>query len=652
MKNKQIVVNTLRKLALDQIAKAKSGHPGVALGAAPLMLAIYSNAKVEPGNPDWFNRDRVVISAGHASALLYAQLHLWGYKVSLEDLMEFRSVGSYTPGHPEFGVTPGVDASTGALGQGFATAVGMAMAEKHLAARFNKRGFEICDHHTFVLCGDGDLMEGISYEAASLAGTFQLNKLIVLYDSNDITMDNRQSTSYTENTAKRFEACGWRVLRVANANDINRVERAVRKAKQSKDKPTIIICKTTIGFGSVLEGTSKCHGTPFTQSEVAELAQKFGMESEPFIVSDEVQKYCQNLAQKHQKNYQNWQKLIKLYKVNFKKEYAQLFEDTTKPLLTALDKLKFDQPISTRKASGAALNALFKATPNWFGGCADVASSTFAYIVDEPNFSAASPAGVNIPFGVREHAMAAVCNGIALHGGLRTFASTFLVFSDYMKYAMRQSAMMKLPVWYILTHDSIAVGEDGPSHQPVEQLEGLRRMPNLTVVRPADARETVGAYQLAIQNSGPTVFVLSRQNLPVLEQSNAEAVQCGGYVLSQEKAPLRLVLIGSGAEVSLCVQAKEELENQGIGVRVISMPCRELFLKQPAKYRNSVLPREVAARLSVEAGTTNGWHSVVGDQGMAMGVDIFGESGNAESVFEIFGLTVKTIIKTAKKLLK
>lgn len=652
METKQKVVNTLRKLALDQIATAKSGHPGVALGAAPLMLAIYSDARVEPADPNWFDRDRVVISAGHASALLYAQLHLWGYDVTRQDLEEFRTVGSRTPGHPEVGVTPGVDASTGALGQGFATAVGMAMAEKHLSAKFNKPGLKLCDHHTLVLCSDGDLMEGVSYETASLAGTFQLNKLIVVYDSNDITMDDRQQVSYNEDTAKRFEACGWRVLRVVNANEASRVEAAIRKARKSKDKPTLIICKTTIGFGSALAGNSKCHGTPFTQSEVAEIAQKFDMETEPFKVSDEVQKYCQNLVEKHRKEYQNWQKLKERYKENFGKEYSQLFEVSLKKSTDALNKLRFDQPISTRKASGIALNALFKSDPNFFGGCADVAASTFAFISDEPKFSAANPSGVNIPFGVREHAMAAACNGIALHGGLRTFASTFLVFSDYMKYAIRQSALMELPVWYVLTHDSIAVGEDGPSHQPVEQLESLRMIPNLTVVRPADATETVGAYLLAMRQNGPTAFILSRQNLPVLGESSAADVALGGYVLSREKSTLQLMLIGTGAEVSLCMQAKDILENQGFGVRVVSMPCREVFLKQPIRYQNAVLPPKVSARISVEAGVTGGWRDIVGDRGESIGVAIFGESGKAEEVFDLFGLTAKKIVKTAKKLLK
>ena len=650
MEIEQKIINTMRKLALDEIAEANSGHPGVALGLAPALFAVYKNANIYPKDANWFNRDRIVLSGGHASSVLYATLFLFGYDLSLEDLKEFRTLGSLTPGHPEVNVTSGVDASTGALGQGIAQGVGMCLAEKHIASLYNKKDAKICDHYTFVFCGDGDLMEGISYEALSLAGTFNLNKLIVLYDSNDITMTDSLSVTSAENTKQRFEAMGFDVITVLKGNDYKEIEKAIKKAK-TKSKPTLIICKTTIGFGSKLANSAKCHGKPFTKEEVAEICQNFGMSSVPFDVSQDVKEYCAQLSNKNAQNYENWQKIKEEYKQKYPNEFEELFSDNVKRLEKALNKISFKKPISTREASGEILNTLANTLNNFFGGGADVAKSTMAYLNDKGDFSKHNPCGQNIPFGVREHAMGGICNGICLHGGLRTFASTFLIFCDYMRYAIRQSALMDLSVLYLFSHDSIMIGQDGPSHQPIEQVASLRLIPNLAVIRPADANETVSAYKIAIDNPAPTALILSRQTLPILKGSGDDAL-FGAYVISKEKKKMQAILLASGSEVSLCVQAQEELLKEDIDVRVVSVPCAELFLKQTAKYQNSVLPKRCEKILAVDYGCGETFFKFIGKTGKVMRINSFGESGKGQEIADLFGINVENIVKNVKKMIK
>ncbi len=645
------VVNTIRKLALDEIAEANSGHPGIALGIAPMLFATYKNAKINPKDSNWFNRDRIVMSCGHGSSVLYSTLFAFGYKIELEDLKSFRKLGSLTPGHPEHDVTDGVDASTGALGQGFATAVGMALAESHISAKFNKDGLPLCDHFTFVLCGDGDLMEGISYEAMNIAGKFKLNKLIALYDNNGITMTDEMNLISCEDTAKRFESAGWNVLKVLDGENYLEIEKAIKEAKKSKTKPTIIICNTIIGYKSKLAGLSKCHGKPFTKEETAEICQNLGVSTIPFEIEGDVKKYMEKLPKMNEKAYSKWQEIEKEYKQKYKKEYKTLF-NSWQEKINIVDKLKFKNDVSTREASGIILNKLAEKENNLFGGGADVAQSTMAYINAGNNFSANNRAAQNIPYGIREHAMSAIVNGIALHTGLQTFASTFLIFSDYMKYGIRQSALMNLPVWYILSHDSIYIGEDGPSHQPIEQTAGLRLVPNLNVIRPADANETKQAYIMAIKSSKPTAFILSRQKLPLINAENIEDAQKGGYIVSKESKKLDAILIASGSEVSLCLEAKEKLKASGVDVRVVSMPCIEEFLRQDKAYQNKVLPKSCNKRVCVDVGVCEPWFKFVQHGGNVMGINFFGESGNGNEVASLFGITCDMIVKNVKKLIK
>ena len=652
MEIEQKVINTLRKLSLEQIMTAKSGHPGVALGAAPIMFALYNNANICPKKPDWFNRDRIIISCGHASSLIYSTLHLFGYNVSIDDLKQFRQLGSYTPGHPEETVTSGVDCSTGALGQGFANAVGFAIAENFLSEK-TKKYQKIVDHYTFVMCGDGDLMEGISYEAAAMAGNLKLNKLIALYDSNDISLDGKLSLSSNEDVQKRFEACGWQVLFVKDANQWKNVNKAIIKAKQSTDKPTLIICKTVIGYGSKLAGSEKCHGKPFSDEDVAQMCASLGVSDVPFKIDEDVLLWQKNVSNKGEIEEQKWQQKVEQLKENNKELYNEIFAPKFN-INKTLNEIKFKEALATRDASKTVLNKLANTVPNLIGGSADLVGATKTYIDNSSYYSATNRIGRNIAFGVREHSMAAIANGIALHKGLKPFVSTFLVFSDYCRYAIRMSALMDLPVLYIWTHDSLAVGEDGATHQPIEELESLRLIPNHCVIRPADAEETKGAYKIAMQENCPVSVVLSRQTLPILKNSSANNVEYGGYVISEEQNPkkLELVLIATGSEVSLCINVQQELEKQGHSVRVVSMPCKELFFKQDKTYQNKVLPKKCVKRISVEAGVTSGWAKIVGDNGVAIGVNQFGESGKGQEVMELFGFDVKNIVKIAKKLLK
>ncbi|MBQ8761790.1 MAG: transketolase [Clostridia bacterium] len=652
MELEQKVINTMRKIALEEILTANSGHPGVALGGAPILFSIYKSAKICPKNPDWLNRDRIVVSCGHASSLVYSTLHLFGYNVSLEDLKQFRQLGSLTPGHPECNVTNGVDCSTGALGQGFANAVGMAIAEAHLNKKLNKAK-NIVNHYTFVMCGDGDLMEGISYESAALAGNLKLNKLIALYDSNNISLDGKLELSSSENVKQRFEACGWQVLLVKDGNNWKSITKAIEKAKLSKEKPTLIICKTVIGYGSKLAGSEKCHGKPFNSEDVMQMCEYFGVSKIQFEIDKDVQDWRDKYAQKGIIEEQKWHQRVAELKENNKELYNEIWHDSEK-LSKCVNKLKFKEDMATRDAGKIVLNKLAENIPSIIGGSADLVGATKTFIDNSPYMSAINKEGKNIAFGVREHSMAAIANGIALHGGLKPFVSSFLVFSDYCKYAIRMSALMELPVLYVWTHDSVAVGEDGPTHQPIEQLESLRLIPNHCVIRPADANETAGAYKIAMGENCPVSVVLSRQKLPNIKNSDIDNVAYGGYIISEEQDAknLDLILIATGSEVSVCIKAQELLEEKGYSVRVVSMPCRELFLKQDKKYQNLVLPKKCNKRISVEAGVTLGWKQIVGDDGITVGIDVFGESGKGSEVMSLYGIDAENIVKIAKKLLK
>jgi transketolase len=660
----QLAINTIRTLAIDAIEKANSGHPGMPMGAAPMAHVLWSRfMKVNPRNPQWINRDRFVLSAGHGSMLLYAMLHLMKYDVSLEDIHNFRQWGSKTPGHPEYGHTPGVDATTGPLGQGIAMAVGMAMAEKHLAAVYNRDGFDIVDHYTYVICGDGDLMEGVSSEASSLAGHLKLGKLIVLYDSNDISLDGELSRSFSENVAQRYQAYGWQYLRVEDGNDLAAIEAAIAEAKQDLDRPTLIEVKTVIGYGSPNKGGSNAsHGAPLGKEEVKLTKANYQWPHEAeFHVPAEVADYYAKLAAAGEQAEAAWRERFAEYAKAYP-ELARQFQTAAGGQLPAgwdsqLPTYEAGTKLATRAASGNAINALAKTVPYLFGGSADLAHSNNTMIKEAGNFLPGSYDGRNIWFGVREFAMGAALNGMALHGGLKVYGGTFFVFSDYLRPAIRLSALMKQPVVYVFTHDSIAVGEDGPTHEPIEQLASLRAMPGLTVLRPADAVETNEAWKYAISRTDePVILVLTRQNLPVLNETiekAAEGVGKGAYVLAD--APdgnPQLVLIATGSEVSLCMQAREVLAAKGIQARVVSMPSWELFERQPQEYRDAVIPPTVKARLAVEMASPLGWERYVGDGGKVLGINQFGASAPGERIMTEYGFTVDNVVAEAEKLLK
>jgi transketolase len=663
----QLCVDTIRTLSIDAIERAKSGHPGMPMGAAPMAYALWSrHMKVSPANPEWIDRDRFVLSAGHGSMLLYSLLHLCGYDLPMEEIQNFRQWGSKTPGHPEYGHTPGVDATTGPLGQGIAMAVGMAMAEAHLAQTYNKEGFKVIDHYTYAICGDGDLMEGISGEAASLAGHLKLGKLIVLYDSNDISLDGELNLSYSENVRLRFEGYGWNYLRVEDGNDVEAVSRAIAEAKAKGDKPTLIEVKTVIGYGSPNKagkgGHAGPHGSPLGKEEAALTKQAYGWPLEPeFYVPDEVRAHFAGIKARGEEAERQWSEKMKAYRAAHP-ELARQFEqavrgelpegwDSDLPAYSPEDK-----PLATRAASGAALNAVAGKVHYLFGGSADLESSTNTHMKGIGVFRAGEYAGRNVYFGVREFAMAAAANGMALHGGVRPYVSTFFVFSDYLRPAVRLSALQKLPVIYVFTHDSIGVGEDGPTHEPIEQLPALRVMPDVIVMRPADANETVAVWRYALANrEKPLAMVLSRQNLPVLEgtaEKAAEGVARGGYVLSDAAGgKVHAQIIATGSEVQLAVAAQAALAEEGIGVRVISMPSRELFDAQPEEYRRSVILPEVGARLAVEMAHPLGWEKYVGDRGGILGIDRFGASAPGSRLIAEFGFTVENVVARVKALL-
>jgi len=656
-----LAVNTIRTLSIDMINRANSGHPGLSMGAAPMAYALWENhLNHNPENAKWFNRDRFVLSAGHGSSLLYSLLHLSGYDVSKEDLKNFRKLNSKTPGHPEFGHTDGVEATTGPLGQGIATAVGMAMAEAHLAAKFNKDDIPVIDHYTYTLVGDGDLMEGVSYEAMSMAGHMKLGKLIALYDSNDISLDGALNLSFSENIEKRAESANWQYLRVEDGNNIADITNAIELAKQNAEQPTIIEVRTTIGYGSPkVAGTNKAHGNPLGAEEAKATKQAYGWKyEEDFFVPEEIKAHFEELKQKGMDKENKWNQLFSFYKEIYP-ELANELERVIKGnmLIEAKEILTFDteKAISTRVASGESINHYVKSIPSIFGGSADLSHSTMTDIKGEAAYAVESFAGRNVYFGVREHAMGAAGNGMALHGGVKPFVSTFFVFNDYLRPSIRLAALQKLPVTYVFTHDSIAVGEDGPTHEPIEQLAALRAIPGLTVIRPSDANETASAWAFALQQTdGPVALILSRQNLPVFDETkaNIDSLSKGAYILTQTNETPDTILIATGSEVSLAVRAKAELEKDDISVRVVAMPSWELFNIQSQEYKESVLPSSIQKRVAIEMGISLGWERFVGTTGTILSIETFGASGTGAEVMDWFGFTTENVVRVAKDVLK
>lgn len=661
-------ITTIRTLAIDAIEKAKSGHPGMPMGAAPMGYQLFAKTMTHnPDQPSWINRDRFVLSAGHGSMLLYSLLHLSGYDLSLDDLKQFRQWGSKTPGHPEFGHTAGVDATTGPLGQGIAMAVGMAMAETQLAATYNKGDYKIVDHYTYGICGDGDLMEGVASEAASLAGHLKLGKLIFLYDSNDITLDGQLNLSFSENVRQRFDAYGWQTLLVEDGNDLDAIEKAIAEAKADTERPTLIEVKTVIGYGSPNKqgkgGSGGTHGSPLGADE-AKLTKEYykWVYEEDFYVPEGVREHFAKVKESGIAANKAWDEQFAKYKAEFP-ELAAQFElaiagDLPKGWDADLPKYSTeDKPLSTRVASGNALNGLTGGVPQLLGGSADLESSTMTHLKGLTVYTPESRDGRNLYFGVREFAMAAAMNGIALHSGLKIFGGTFFVFTDYLRPAVRLSALMGLPVTYVLTHDSIAVGEDGPTHEPIEQLASLRIIPNLTVIRPADGNETSAAWAYAVENKGnPVALVLTRQNLPVLEgtaEKAREGVKRGGYVVSDAKDGKAVAqLIASGSEVQLAVRAQAALAEEGIHVRVVSLSSWDLFDKQDQAYKDSVILPDVKARVAIEMAHPFGWERYVGEKGSIIGIDTFGASAPGDKVIAEYGFTVENVVKHVKEQLK
>ncbi|QQD83799.1 transketolase [Bacillus siamensis] len=657
-------VATIRTLSIDAIEKANSGHPGMPMGAAPMAYTLWTKfMNVNPQNPGWFNRDRFVLSAGHGSMLLYSMLHLSGYDLSIEDLKQFRQWGSKTPGHPEFGHTAGVDATTGPLGQGIAMAVGMAIAERHLAETYNRDSFNVVDHYTYSICGDGDLMEGISSEAASLAGHLELGRLIVLYDSNDISLDGDLNRSFSENVKQRFEAMNWEVLYVEDGNNIAELTAAIEKARQNDKKPTLIEVKTTIGFGSPNRaGTSGVHGAPLglEESKLTKEAYAWTFEEDFYVPEEVYAHFNEAVKEAGAKKEQEWNEQFAAYK----EKYPELAEQLSLGMKGELPK-DWDQEIpvyekgsslASRASSGEVLNGIAKKIPFFVGGSADLAGSNKTTIKNAGDFTAKDYAGKNFWFGVREFAMGAALNGMALHGGLRVFGGTFFVFSDYLRPAIRLASLMGLPVTYVFTHDSIAVGEDGPTHEPIEQLASLRALPNLSVIRPADGNETAAAWKLAVQSQDhPTALVLTRQNLPTIDQQAEEAyagVEKGAYTVSKAKTDSPdVLLLATGSEVGLAIEAQAKLADENIHVSVVSMPSWDRFEKQSAEYKNSVLPPNVTKRLAIEMGSSFGWGKFTGLEGDVLAIDRFGASAPGETIMKEYGFTAENVADRVKKLL-
>lgn len=652
--NEEKIVDQIRSLGIDMIANANSGHPGIVLGAAPILYSLYAHhLKIDPSNPKFYNRDRFIMSSGHGSALLYATLYMAGYPLTLEDLKNFRQLDSITPGHPEYEKTPGVEVTTGPLGQGFATAVGIAMAERNLAARFNKGKKELIDFNTYVLCGDGDLMEGITYEAASLAGTLKLNKLIVLYDSNDICLDGPTSKCFTENVAMRFISQGWNVITVPDGEDVISITKAIEDAKQSTDKPTLIEVKTTIGKYSKLEGTAAVHGGPLEKDDITSIKEKMQIRDIPFTISQITMDDFQMLIKNRCKNISS----------KFEKQVDALEEEDKKVLIDFMTgKKSFDikdiiytppeeKKESPRVTSGKILSSIVKSNPTIIGGSADVFKPTKTYVDEVGDFSADNYLGKNIFFGVRENLMGAVLNGFALCG-YHPYGSTFLTFSDYQKPSIRQSALMNLPVTYIYSHDSISVGEDGATHQPVEQLTSLRATPNLEVFRPADANEVIGVYRTIFEKeSGPAVITLSRNTLPILETTKINEVQKGGYIVYDTERKPSGILIATGEEVHLAIEVAKRLMTKGMDIRVVSMPCIKRFESQDQEYIDNVLPVEVR-KIVIEAASSMSWNSIVFNKKNLITLDEFGCSAPRDDIYKKYGFDVDSLEKKVENLLK
>ncbi|NKE06559.1 transketolase [Mesobacillus selenatarsenatis] len=658
-------IDSIRTLSIDAIEKANSGHPGMPMGAAPMAYTLWTRyMNINPKNPEWFNRDRFVLSAGHGSMLLYSLLHLAGYDLTMDDIKQFRQWGSKTPGHPEFGHTAGVDATTGPLGQGVAMAVGMAMAERHLAAVYNKDNYNLVDHYTYTICGDGDLMEGVSAEAASLAAHLKLGKMIVLYDSNDISLDGDLDKSFSESVEGRFKAYGWQYVRVEDGNNLEEIAKAIEEAKSDSDRPTMIEVKTVIGYGSPnLSGKSDVHGAPLGADELklTKEAYKWTFEEDFHVPSEVYDHFKQQIADKGEQTEQAWNELFAKYKSEYPELGAQLEKAMKGELLEGWDKdipvYEEGKSLASRASSGEALNGIAKNLPYLIGGSADLAGSNKTMIKGTGDFFPGSFEGRNIWFGVREFAMGAAMNGMALHGGLKIFGGTFFVFSDYLKPAIRLAALMGLPVTYVFTHDSIAVGEDGPTHEPVEQLAGLRAMPNLSVIRPADGNETAAAWKLSIESTKtPTALVLTRQNLPTIKDTDKnayEGVSKGAYVISPAgKDTADALILAAGSEVGLAVKAQEALASEGIDAAVVSMPSWDRFEQQSKEYKESVIPKSIKKRLGIEMGSSLGWHRYVGDEGEVLAIDTFGASAPGEKIMEEYGFSVNNVVARVKALLE
>ena len=652
-------IATIRSLGIDTINKANSGHPGMVLGSAPALYTLFNKElNIYNKEAEWINRDRFVLASGHASALLYSMLHLTGFDVTIDDLKNFRQLNSHTPGHPEIEMTHGVDASSGPLGQGIPMAAGMAMAEKFLASQYNKENFDIIDHYTYVLCGDGDMQEGVTYEAASLAGHLSLGKLIVLYDANKVTLDGPLSMSFSENVKKRYEACNWQVLEVKDGNDINEIHKAIKKGKKEQFKPTLIIVNTVIGFGSANQGTNKVHGAPLGKEDGKNAKLSYGFDHDEFYVPEEVyEDFKKKTIKRGKSKFNKWNKLFNEYKEQYPTEAKQLEDAIAGKYSLNIDELLKNYPVghndATRNTSLEVIQEVAKQNPTFLSGTADLASSTKTKIKDEDDFSVENYNGRNLVFGIREFAMVAIMNGMTLHKGVKVSSGGFLVFSDYFKAAVRMACLMKLPIILPLSHDSIAVGEDGPTHQPIEQFAMLRSIPNMHVIRPGDAVEMAAAWKLAIVlTENPTALILTRQNVETMENSSVEGVSKGAYVIGKEENHLDAIIIASGSEVNLAMKAKKVLLEKGIDVRVVSMPCQEFFDQQDEQYKEAVLPNAMRKRLSVEMASSFGWHKYVGLDGITMSIDEFGKSAPAQDVIQSYGFTVDGVVENIEKLLK
>lgn len=655
----QLSINTIRFLSAEAVQSANSGHPGLPLGAAPMAYTLWAKVmKHNSKDPKWFNRDRFILSAGHGSAMLYSLLYLFDYGLTMDDLMNFRQLDSKTPGHPEYKHTIGVEATTGPLGQGISNAVGMALAEAHLASTFNKEDHELIDHYTYVLCGDGDLMEGISNEASSLAGTLGLGKLIVLYDSNSITIEGSTDLAFNEKVRGRYEALGWETFLVEDGNNISEIEKAVNSAKANLDKPSLIEIRTEIGYGSPKVGLASAHGEPLGEDNIVTMREYFQWESQDYFhIPEQVTEHMKSLVEKGGEHQKEWEELYSSYEEKYPELAAKFksYVDMEIPMdyLDSDEFWTFEKPgMASRESSGVILNRLAEKIPNLIGGSADLAPSNKTYLKDRKAIKKDEYDGHNIHFGVREHAMAAALNGMALHGGLRPFGGTFFIFTDYMKPSMRLSSLMELPVTYVLTHDSIGVGEDGPTHQPIEQLAVFRAQPNFIDFRPADSRETAAGWYTALTNENtPTGLILTRQGLPDLEGTGKGALK-GGYILKKESGNLDIILMGTGSEVQLAVEAAKELEEKGYGVRVVSMPSWKLFEDQSDEYKEEVLPKAVSKRVSIEAASSLGWHKYVGSEGRVISIDTFGGSAPGKQLYEKFNITTEKVLEEALDLLK